>query len=219
VTDSDSSSEKSSKRCRHSTKLVRVVFISHRFSHFRMSQIGTGSAATKVRLVEAFSKCGVKFKFSIGQNNKVSWTQLMGPDKEKILRRLDLPALFGAELAARGAEIRVLWDEFLELYDQFHSVDDMVNGEPRWNHVKFREKALAFAKHFTKAPRDGMSRAHDVEAMYSSSDVTPYLHAMVWHWPQLMQEHGLPIASFSCSGLEKKNHMRASLCSIVMYAP
>jgi hypothetical protein len=105
--------------------------------------------------------------------------------------------------------------DFLELYDQFHSVDDLVNDQPRWNHVKFREKALAFAKHFTKAPRDGVARERDVEAMYSSSDVTPYLHAMVWHWPQLMQAHGLPIASFSCSGLEKKNHMRASLCLIV----
>ncbi len=184
------------------------------YEYFRISQIGTGDAA-KVRIVEAFTKCGVKFKFCIGQNNKVSWTQLMGPDKEKILRRLDLPALFGPNHAARGDEIRALWDEFLELYDQFHSVDDDVNGEPRWNHVKFREKALAFAKHFTKAPRDGVAREHDIEAMYSSSDVTPYLHAMVWHWPQLMQRHGLPIASFSCSGLEKKNHMRASLCLIV----
>jgi hypothetical protein len=44
--------------------------------------------------------------------------------------------------------------------------------------------------------------------LYSASDVTPYIHVLVYHVYEFMSIHQrFGLKSFSCSPVEKKNHM------------
>jgi hypothetical protein len=84
------------------------------------------------------------------------------------------------------AQIRELWNGFDELYQQFHSVDEVVGGLPRWTPEEFGDKALAWAKHFIHAGESD----DDVRTMYCPASVTPFMHALVYHVAPSMKLHG-----------------------------
>src|SRR6266540_4106082 len=45
--------------------------------------------------------------------------------------------------------------------------------------------------------------------MYTTKDVTPYMHLLVYHIPEFIKEHrAIGLNAFSCSALEKKNHLQ-----------
>ena len=48
-----------------------------------------------------------------------------------------------------------------------------------------------------------------IDGMYSTTDITPYIHVFVYHMPQFMFRHrAFGLKAFSCSALEKKNHLQ-----------
>src|SRR6266498_2483537 len=45
--------------------------------------------------------------------------------------------------------------------------------------------------------------------MYTAKNVTPYMHQLVYHIPEFLREHrAIGLNAFSCSALEKKNHLQ-----------
>lgn len=47
--------------------------------------------------------------------------------------------------------------------------------------------------------------------LYENKDVTPYIHAMTTHLPEMLKacvDQGLELGWFSATGLEKKNHLQ-----------
>ncbi|GES79267.1 hypothetical protein GLOIN_2v1792490 [Rhizophagus clarus] len=46
---------------------------------------------------------------------------------------------------------------------------------------------------------------------YQAGDITPYMHVLVYHVPEMMRiHHNFGLAAFSCSAVEKKNHQQVS---------
>ncbi|RHZ61852.1 hypothetical protein Glove_345g94 [Diversispora epigaea] len=46
---------------------------------------------------------------------------------------------------------------------------------------------------------------------YQASDITPYIHVLVYHIPEMIKIHNhFGLAAFSCSAVEKKNHQQVS---------
>jgi len=52
--------------------------------------------------------------------------------------------------------------------------------------------------------------------VHFDEDVTPYIHALVYHVPQFLEKCG-SIANLSCQPVEKKNHELSAECSIVVH--
>jgi len=45
--------------------------------------------------------------------------------------------------------------------------------------------------------------------MYRVQDITPYIHVLVNHVPEFLDiHHNFGLAAFSCSAVEKKNHLQ-----------
>src|SRR4051794_14972467 len=45
--------------------------------------------------------------------------------------------------------------------------------------------------------------------MYTTKNVTPYMHLLVYHVPEFIRAHRtIGLNAFSCSALEKKNHLQ-----------
>ena len=61
---------------------------------------------------------------------------------------------------------------------------------------------LAKCELFARPPKDNN--------LYYDADVTPYIHALAYHVPDLFDRHGLGLMQFSCFAGEKQNHLRAS---------
>ncbi len=152
---------------------------------------------------------GIRFKFFPSKTGAVSWSALMGPSKLLFLRELDLESIFKGYRDGRGLEIRKLWNGFLDLYDQYHTVTKLVRGKPRWTADEFQERALKWGQHFTRAPgnhADGtpMTDLEDIQAMYSEAHVTPYMHTLIYHFADFFRHHDY-VAQFSCSAVELTN--------------
>ncbi len=52
----------------------------------------------------------------------------------------------------------------------------------------------------------GCTKPKPTQGLFTSSDITPYLHTFFNHVPQLLLMHG-HLANFSCTAVEKKNHV------------
>ncbi|GET54092.1 hypothetical protein GLOIN_2v1788906 [Rhizophagus irregularis DAOM 181602=DAOM 197198] len=140
-------------------------------------------------IIEEMERIGVKFYFrlEVGSTNW-QFTSLMGQDKLTVLQHFDLNKLFPR---SRAAQIRNLWNNFYLLHK---AVKDS-----KTDVVQFSNDAREWLHQFLDS------------SFYQASDITPYMHVLMYHIPEMMHIHRqFGLAAFSCSAVEKKNHQQVS---------
>ncbi|PKC62344.1 hypothetical protein RhiirA1_397698 [Rhizophagus irregularis] len=141
-------------------------------------------------IIEEMKRIDVKFHFwlEVGSTNW-QYTSLMGQDKLIVLQHFDLSKLFPY---TRAAQIRSLWDNFYLLH-------------------KAMKNSNSDAAQFSNDARAWLHQFLDSNYFYQASDITPYMHVLVYHIPEMMRiHHNFGLAAFSCSAVEKKNHQQVS---------
>src|SRR6185437_13144785 len=163
----------------------------------------TNEEIWKEKILLEMQRLKVSFQFWYEKNsNNLSHTSLMGPDKLKILKEFNLTAVF--QSAARATQIRALWDQFYELY--------LLMQNKQTTGKIFRHKAQAWFNAFLASSIGHPNRSGFVRGMYRVQDVTPYIHVLVNHVAEFLEIHyEFGLAAFSCSAVEKKNHMHICL--------
>ncbi|CAG8833442.1 2955_t:CDS:2, partial [Gigaspora margarita] len=107
-------------------------------------------------------------------------TSLNSEDKLKVLKNFNLNILF--ENLKRASQIRQLWDGFNELYQDIHQF--WVSGP------EFKKKALDWLDLFlTHSSGNPNSPATFIKGLYRPSDITPYIHTLVFHIPEFLTIH------------------------------
>ncbi|RIB19233.1 hypothetical protein C2G38_2036209 [Gigaspora rosea] len=143
--------------------------------------------------MDEMKNIGVKFHYW-QENSNWNSTPLMGEDKLIVLKNFDLNPIFPEE---RANLIRNLWNNFYELYENLKNSN--ISGDI------FKQKAKTWLQLFL-TPSIGQYNTHTFKkGFYRPADVTPYIHVLVFHVPEFLNEHHrFGIAAFSCSGVEKK---------------
>ncbi|GBB83469.1 hypothetical protein RclHR1_01020010 [Rhizophagus clarus] len=145
----------------------------------------------------------ISFQFWYERNsNNLSHTSLMGPDKLKVLRELDLTAIFQSR--TRAMQIHALWDQFHDLY---YLIQDRPTTE-----VIFQCEVQAWLDSFLAPSIGHPNKSGFVREVYRIQDITPYMHVLVNHVSEFIGVHrAFGLTAFSCSAVEKKNHMQICL--------
>ena len=157
----------------------------------------------KAKILSEMQRLNVSFQFWYEKNtNNLLYTSLMGPDKLKILKAFDHTAVF--QSTTRAIQIRALWNQFNELY--YLIQDKQTTGE------FFRYKAKVWLDAFIAPSTGHPNRSDFVRGMYRVQDITPYIHVLCNHAAEFLEvHHEFGLAAFSCSAVEKKNHMQVCL--------
>jgi hypothetical protein len=114
--------------------------------------------------------------------------------------------------AERGSRVEELWRAYLELYQVYSSPTYTSQGVKHSPH-EFAFKAQQWLRNFTAPASGDPDQATYRKGMYSDTSVTPYIHGMVAHLPNMMIQlamHDFTLSLFSCHSLEKKNHSQSS---------
>ena len=129
------------------------------------------------------------------------YTSLTGDDKETVLRFFNLKLLFKP---SRAQLIRNLWDQFYQIYCAIKNK----NTDP----LEFKHKAREWLSLFlTPSQGDPTDSRTFIRGLYMPSQVTPYIHALVYHGWELLEKHQRwGLGAFSCCAVEKKNHNQVS---------
>ncbi|CAJ0866709.1 14325_t:CDS:2 [Entrophospora sp. SA101] len=100
--------------------------------------------------------------------------------------------------------IRKLWDEFYKLYCAIRNKNT--------NPAKLKQQSLEWLSLFlTPSQGNPSSPKTFIQGLYMPSQVTPYMHALVYHGWELLEKHQRwGLKAFSCSAVEKKNHNQVS---------
>ena len=121
----------------------------------------------------------------------------MGKDKLKVLKNFNLELLF---LTSHATKIRELWDKFLDLYNDLHKND--TNSD---NFEKAAKEWLALF--LSPSIGDWMVGKEIVAGLYLPSDITPYIHVLVYHVSDMIRNYkNWELKAFSCAAVEKKNY-------------
>ncbi|CAG8810495.1 14613_t:CDS:2, partial [Gigaspora margarita] len=152
-------------------------------------------------IVDEMDRIGVKFQFWEDHDTKTwKYTSLMGDDKLKILQNFDFTVIFSLQ---RATLIRKLWDGFYYLYDDLHNSN--ITGKD------FHQKARSWLQLFLTRSQGSINSPGFVQGLYRPTDVTPYIHVLVYHVSEFIDIHkNVAFNSFSCSAIEKKNHEHVS---------
>ena len=143
-----------------------------------------------------FQSCGISFKIWTNKSNgKLDYTSLSGNEKKKLLQHLPNKMLAGPlPFMNESTRIQVanLWAGFATIY--FNYIGTPVVTEQTCSTLfsigcQWIQDFIAVG-----SKREG----------YSKSDITPYMHSMVYHMPYLMSFHS-GIKAFTGQGLEKVN--------------
>ncbi|XP_078347604.1 uncharacterized protein LOC144632757 [Oculina patagonica] len=125
------------------------------------------------------------------ETKKYEWTSLLGREKRILLRKL--PEQFGKILpTGRVPQVQRLWNGFSEVLD-------LINKEKHTDQdIKdLQEKAKDWASLMVNMSGSGAGYLHE-------TIITPYMHALVFHVPTMIEMHG-SLKYFSGQGVEKKN--------------
>ena len=163
----------------------------------------TNDEIWKPKILLEMQRLKISFHFWNEKNtNNLSYTSLMGPNKLKILKEFDLTSVF--QSTERATQIRTLWNQFYKLYLLMQ--DKTTTGE------MFRHESQAWLDTFLAPSTGHPNRSNFVRGMYRIQDVTPYIHVLVNHVVEFLEIHReFRLAAFSCSAIEKKNHMHVCL--------
>lgn len=122
------------------------------------------------------------FQFYIGKNSKMlKCRTLTGPEKIKVFRSIKIAELLPT---CETEPIQKLWDEFFGLNELFSRRPEDVSPAVV---DEFERRARKWGKDFTD--------------VYHTTNVTPYIHAMMNHVPEFMSLHG-SILPFTQQGME-----------------
>ncbi|GES86600.1 hypothetical protein GLOIN_2v1784240 [Rhizophagus clarus] len=126
-------------------------------------------------------RIGVNFQFWQEKGvNTWNYTSLMGDDKKKVLKNFNFMRILPS---SRAKAIRQLWDRFYQVYLNLQ----LKNYDPQ----QFQFKAEDWLELF--------------KGLYMPSDVTPYMHVLVYHISKFMEKHKqFGVKAFSCAPVEKK---------------
>ncbi|RHZ85686.1 hypothetical protein Glove_62g41 [Diversispora epigaea] len=140
-------------------------------------------------IIEEMKRINVRFHFWLEVGSSTwQYTSLMGQDKLTVLQHFNLSKLFPH---SRAIQIRNLWDNFYLL----HKAMKDFNTDAKM----FSNDTYAWLHQFLNSD------------FYQASDITPYIHVLVYHIPEMIKIHNhFGLAAFSCSAVEKKNHQQVS---------
>jgi hypothetical protein len=109
----------------------------------------------------------------------------------------------------RGIAIGFLWKEFSRLYKIMRQ--DFINDQEI---LTFEEDVRKWIQLFCRPSKNQPnSLSIELNAIYPSTSVTPYMHVLANHVPQFMKQlnqKNLCLRYFSTSSIEKKNHQQVS---------
>lgn len=90
-------------------------------------------------------------------------------------------------------DVKKLWKGFSDLVE---ALDSEPGQESFKTPVQFKDHARKWARFFREVHHD--------------EDVTPYIHALVYHVPQFLEKCG-GLSIFNCQPVEKKNHQQSRM--------
>ena len=163
----------------------------------------TNEEVWKEKILLEMRRLKISFQFWNERNsNNLSYTSLMGPEKLKILKEFNLTAIF--QSTERAMQTQELWNQFNELY--------LLMQKKQTTGEIFRHKAQTWLNAFLAPSKGHPNRGNFVRGMYRIQDITPYIHVLVNHVAEFIEiHHEFGLAAFSCSAVEKKNHMQVCL--------
>ena len=126
-----------------------------------------------LRFEKSVKELGVSgYSFWIGrESRKLKWRSFTGPEKLKVLSKLNLVKLFSE--VENVKEIQALWREFIQVNESLSVRPENMQS----NHAEtFEEKARTFVRSFND--------------QYTTKHVTPYMHCMMNHVAEFMKLHG-----------------------------
>ena len=143
------------------------------------------TTAKNVAPYESFlnNECQIPFQFYISDSKTLKWRDLTGPEKYRLLRKIQLPLLFPN--IPMVETLQEIWNEFSKLNACIRS--DSLTTETI---SAFESDAQQWLKKFL--------------SVYQTKHVTPYIHTLVAHVPEFLRIHRT-IAPFTQQGLEKLN--------------
>ncbi|PKK67697.1 hypothetical protein RhiirC2_751396 [Rhizophagus irregularis] len=138
-------------------------------------------------IVQEMNRIGVNFQFWQEKGaNAWNHTSLMGDDKKKVLKKFNFKRILPL---SRAKAVRELWDRFDQVYFNLK----LKNFDPQ----QFQFEAEDWLELFKE--------------LYMPSDITPYIHVLVYHMSEFMEKHKqFGIKAFSCAPVEKKNHQQVT---------
>ncbi len=153
------------------------------------------------KIKDEMSRIRVHFEFwqSQGSNNW-NYTSLMGEDKMKVLKNFDIESVLPKN---RSDLIHELWNDFDILYTALRDS----TTDPAF----LKNKAKLWLNKFLTPSIGDPRKKNYIKGLYTNNDVTPYIHVMVHHIHEFMSiHHNFGIKAFTCSPVEKKNHIQIS---------
>jgi hypothetical protein len=106
--------------------------------------------------------------------------------KKKVLKNFNFKHILPP---SHAKAVRELWDYFHQIYLNLKLRD--------YNSKQFQFEAKDWLKLFKE--------------LYMPSDITPYMHVLVYHMSKFMEKHKqFGIKAFSCAPVEKKNHQQVT---------
>ena len=128
------------------------------------------------------------YRFYIGKSSRILKVRsLTGPEKLKVLSKINIQSLLPSMPPSESSRIQVLWSDLLEINSCLSKPEDVLTST---DIDAFALQARGWVQKFTD--------------VYHTSNVTPYIHAMANHVSEFMKLHG-SIISFTQHGLEKYN--------------
>lgn len=134
------------------------------------------------------------------KNNTEEWTPLDGNNKKRLLQKLNLEVLL--EGHPEAVKFKKMWVYYDWMDDYLHSLDPKKAQLDIQSVVEYEQFALDF---FLL-----------VRTVLGEHKITPYIHALVFHVPDMLREHG-NIAKFSCSAQELKNQLQTRVMTHQTY--
>ena len=151
-------------------------------------------------LCTCIRECGVTFHMweakdpvSHAGTGKLEWSSLQGPDMKKLL--VHLPGKIessGVLYEATKSTVVNIWKDFLSLHNFLCEAHTELDDA----HLICFEKAKNWVNDFLSLG--------DKRKGFKKSNVTPYMHALLYHVPAVIKNHG-PLKNYSCQTIEKLN--------------
>ena len=145
------------------------------------------SKATHVAKYEQFlnNQCKISFHMYVDKVSKaLKWRDLLGPEKLRLLKEMDIPKLFPT--LKNASTLQEIWMEFKEIDTILRSTTFTDTSDVKEFETRVRKWMTLFL------------------SVYQSKHVTPYMHLLVSHIPQFLEMYST-LAPFSQQGLEKLN--------------
>ena len=148
------------------------------------------------KFINTVRSCGISFDVWEKQNadgkgsGMYDYTSLLGNDKKKLMKELP-DKLEGIIHPDTSQTVIAIWKEFRELYGTITNISPSDE-----NIAAYFDNAVSWTNHFIslRGQRKGYKRAN----------VTPYMHAMVYHVPIFFQKFK-SVKVFTGQGVEKNN--------------